>query len=276
MKAKFYISLSLIIFIGFSTVAETRQEFNWVDDADYRPLIYSAKDGTPAGLFYYIMTEAFRRMQIPLKIRTYPWARAQKIVKDGKGDGMITILTESRKENFLASDPLICVTEHIFFNKKNPRLKDIMSIHSINDVVKFRVVETIGSGWTSEKLKGARIYWVPDMESAFNMLIKGRADIYIANHFIADEFIYAKFKSSNSTEKYQNITSISTPLNTIAFRLLIHKKSKFANILKNFNKTLQLMKDDGTIDKFINTIKIKRSLNINKNESSSKTIMVKE
>ncbi len=241
--------LLLVFVLMFNPAsAKERRAFHWVDDADNSPLIYCRKDGKPAGIFYEIMTEAFRRLNIPLKVDTYPWARAQKIVADGKADGMITVLTNARKRLFRGSDPILLASEYVFTNKNNPRLKEILSIRSLKELRAFRVVETIGSGWTKENLKGVDITWVPTAENAFNMLIKGRVDIYLANNFSGVAFIKRKIEEGGAfSEGYKNIIGSPHPLKTIAFRLLIRKDSPFVGILDDFNKTIHQMQVDGII-----------------------------
>jgi len=231
-----------------SANAEEKKYFHWVDDAEYPPLIYRGEDGKPAGIFYEIMTEAFRRLDIPLKVETFPWARAQKIVADGKADGMVTVLTDSRKQLFVGSDPILLASEHIFVNRNNPRLKEILAIRSLKAILPFRVVEIIGSGWTKENLIGANIIWVPEMDNAFNMLIKGRADIFIANRFTGAEYIKKKTREKGKdAEAYKSIVTNPYPLKTIAFRLLIQKDSPFVNIIDKFNEIIHQMQLDETI-----------------------------
>ena len=232
-----------------SANADEKKPFHWVDDADYPPLIYRGTDGKPTGIFYEIMTDAFHRLDIPLTVELYPWARAQKIVADGKADGMVTILTDSRKKLFLGSDPILLASEHIFVNRNNRRIKEIMAIRSLKAILPFKVVETIGSGWTREKLSGATtIIWVPKMDNAFNMLIKGRADIFIANGFTGAEFIKRKIREGDSySEGYKSIITNPYPLRTVAFRLLVRKDSSFVKIFDKFNDTIHQMQMDKTI-----------------------------
>ena len=243
----------LALVLMFNTAdAGNIKAFHWADDADDPPLIYRGADGKPTGIFYEIMTEAFHRLGIPLKVETYPWPRAQKIVADGKADGMVTVLTEERKSFFIGSDPILVASEHIFVNRNNPRIKEIMSIQSLKEIRPFRVVETIGSGWTKENLHAAKINWVPNMDSAFNMLIKGRADIFIANGFTGAAFIRKKIKEGNSfSEGYKRIVTNPYPLRSIAFRLLVRKDSPFVKIINEFNKVIHRMKEDGTMRKIL-------------------------
>ena len=257
-KIYFYFCLLVtLIWTATSASAEITKPFLWADDEAYAPLIYRGADGKPAGLFYEIMTTAFQRMNIPLQVKTYPWVRAQKIVTDGKADGMVTVLTDTRKMLFVASEPIIIVSEHIFLNQNNPRMKEIMEINSIEGLKSFKLVETIGSGWTKENLKEHDITWVPDMNNAFNMLIKQRVDIFVLNDIIGADFINKKLKEDpQSSEDYKNIIINPFPLKTIKFRLLIRKNSYFANKLDDFNKVINQMQIDGTIQNILKRLQL--------------------
>ncbi len=249
--------LLALVLMPNSADAGKIKAFHWADDEDCPPLIYRGTDGKPAGIFYEIMTEAFHRLDIPLTIEIYPWARAQKIVADGKACGMVTVLTDPRKKLFCGSDPILLVSEHIFVNINNPRLKEIMSIRSLKGIRPFKVVETIGSGWTKENLKGFNITWVPDMDSAFNMLIKGRVDVFLANSFTGAAFIKKKTKDGESfSAGYKSIISNPYPLKTIAFRLLVRKDSPFVKMIDDFNKTIHQMQMDGTIQHILEGVQL--------------------
>ena len=228
------------------------EAFCWVDDEDYPPLIYRGADGKPAGIFYEIMTEAFRRLGIPLKVELYPWPRAQKILAEGGADGVVTVLTNKRKPYVISSDPILLASEHIFANENNPRIDEIMAIRSLKGIQSFRVVETIGSGWTEEKLQRAKIIWVPDMDNAFLMLITNRADIYIANGFTGAYFIRKKINIGDSfSEGYKHIITNPYPLSSVAFRLLVKDDSPYVSIIDDFNNTIHQMQLDGTIRRIV-------------------------
>ena len=73
------LTLFFLAFIAFAANNPNRA-FIWADDEDYKPMIYKDKNGNPAGIFNDIMTELFKRLNIPLKKAVYPWERAQKLV----------------------------------------------------------------------------------------------------------------------------------------------------------------------------------------------------
>ncbi len=244
--------LLVLILVSSYARADEKRVFHWVDDTDYKPLIYRGADGKPCGVFFDIMTEAFRRLDISLRVETYPWVRAQKIVTEGKADGMITILTNARKPLFCGSEPILRAREHVFFNKSNPRANKIKTIRSLEEIRSFKVVEIIGSGWTKEKLRGFNVIWVPNMDSAFGMVVKGRADIFISNIFTGLAFVHGKIKAGGAEAKsYGNIAYDPIPLKTLAFRLLVRKDSPFADMLGEFNKILTQMRKDGTVKRIL-------------------------
>ena len=125
--------------------------FIWADDANYWPAIYRDKNGKPAGIFNDILTEVFKRLNIPLKKAVYPWKRAQKLVKEKKADGMVTVYTKERQKFTVATDPIWEIPETLFFRRDNPKACQILKINSFKDLRKFTLVDTIGSGWSKQQ-----------------------------------------------------------------------------------------------------------------------------
>ncbi len=248
MKNIFFIFILLII----ATVsnATDKNSFVWVDDENYWPAIYRGKDGKPAGIFNDILTEAFMRLGIPLKKAVYPWKRAQKMVKDGEADGMVTVHTKARQALTLATEPIWNIDETLFFRRDNPKACEMLKINSFGDMKNLTVVDIIGSGWTEDKYKKygiKHIIWVPSVDIAFNMLAKGRADIFIMFDLNAYNILSKKRVTKGILLKgYENIITISPIFSSLPFRLLIRKNSPFAKKIDDINRVLKKMKKDGT------------------------------
>ncbi len=249
----------LYIFIGIATLFMLPlwgefpvRPFQWVDDENYKPLIYRDSAGKPAGIFYDIVTEAFRRMHLPLQIRLYPWSRTQKMVADGKADGMVTIYTKTRQKFLKATDPIVAVEERVFASRKNPRLKEILNIRSTEGLKKFVLVETTDSGWSRENLKGTKIVWVPTAESALNMVASGRVDIYLMSNCSGPNFVKDQIRKGDPLqEELENIVMGTHPFTKMEYRLLIRKDSPYVTIIDQFNKVLHQMHKDGTIKRIM-------------------------
>ena len=247
--------LLLLILFSFVSASEIKRPFIWVDDEDYKPMIYKDKNGKPAGIFNDIMSEIFKRLNIPLKKAVYPWKRTQKLVKEGKADAMVTVYTKERQKFMIATEPIWYVNETLFFRRDNPKACKLLKVNSFEELKDFTVTETIGSGWSKEQFKKygiKNIIWVPDTESAFNVLAKKRADVYFTSDIYALELLKQKQNPANPFYKdYQQIVAITPPFIKLPFRLLIRKDSPYAKLVPKINKVLKEMKKDGTYKKII-------------------------
>ncbi len=245
----FFLIIFLIAVTTLANAADMRP-FVWADDEDYWPAIYRGNDGKPAGIFNDILTEVFARLDIPLKKAAYPWKRAQKMVKDGDADGMVTVYTKERQAYMMATKPIWNIGETLFFRRDQPRSCEILKLISFEDMKELRVVETIGSGWTKEKYieHGINnVIWVPTIDSAFNMLAKGRADVFIMFNLNAFNLLSKKRAAEGVlSEGYQNIIAITPSFASLPFRLLIKNDSPFVKRIDDINRVLELMKKDGT------------------------------
>ena len=226
--------------------------FRWADDEDYRPLIYLSETGKAEGILYDILSEVFKRMHIKFDCKLYPWSRAQKMVKDGKADGMVTVYTEERRKLFKATDPIVVVNEHLFTNHNNPKIKEILNIKSIEGLKRYIVVETIGSGWTKEQLKRAKIIWVPTAQSAINMIASKRADIFLMSDYSGQTFLEDEIgQNSPLKDKLKEVVAGKYSIAKLKYRLLIRKNSPYVDIIDTINKTLLQMHKDGTYKKIM-------------------------
>ena len=248
MKRLFLIPL-LITIITWAHAGDQRP-FVWADDEDYWPAIYRGKDGEPAGIFNDILTELFARLNIPLEKAVYPWKRAQKLVKEGEADGMVTVYTKERQTFTVATDPIWYIGETLFFRRDNPKACEILKINSFDDMKNFIVVDTMGSGWVKEKYKEHgvdHVLWVPTVDSAFNMLAKGRADLYLMFDLDAYNLLMKKRAAKSPLSKeFWNIVAITPKFASLPFRLLIRKDSPFAKKIDEINRVIEQMKNDGT------------------------------
>ena len=239
----------LLVLINISEAG--KRPFIWADDEDYCPAIYRDANGKVAGIFNDILTEAFKRLGIKLKKGVYPWKRAQKLVKEKKADGMVTVYTKERRKFMVASKPIWYIKETIFFRRDNPKACKMLKINSFEDMKDLVLVETIGSGWAKEQYEKhgiKNVVWVPTIESAFNLLAKGRVDAYMMFNLNAYSMLLKRQEAQEGPLKdgYQQIIAIAPPFTALPFRLLIRKDSPYANIIDKFNKVIEEMEKDGT------------------------------
>jgi len=257
-----FLFLILLFLMGtISLQAQKQQVFRWYDDEDYRPYIYKDANGSARGIFKDLMEEIFRRLNIPLECRLYPWKRTQVFVHSGRADGMVTVATKKRLQTMVSTDPLVTSGEKIFARRDNPKIDEIMNIRTIEEMKPFKVVEVIGAGWAEENFKDLpHLIWVPKLSSALYMLANGRVDIYVMNEFSGIELINSMLKKpSPFRENFRKIVASPHTLEEFNYSLLINKNSPWASLVPKINATLKEIKKDGTYDRIM-----KKYLQINR------------
>jgi len=247
------IRILLTVILLAVPLTAAQEGFRWFDDDDYKPYIYKDKAGNPQGIFKDLMTEIFRRLNIPLTCKLYAWKRTQVFVHNGLADGMVTVATKKRLETMVSTQPLVTSGEKIFARKDNPRIEQIKQIKSIDDLKPFRVVEVTGAGWAEEHFKDLpHMVWVPKLTSALYMLANGRVDIYVMNEFSGIETIKTMIQTpSPFQENFKKIIVCPHTLETISYSLLINKDSKWATLVPKINATIDAIKEDGTYDRIM-------------------------
>ncbi|WP_292658312.1 ABC transporter substrate-binding protein [Nitratifractor sp.] len=247
---KYLYRILLVILTMTLLHASEKRAFVWVDDDNYWPAIYRGPDGKPAGIFNDIMTELFSRLDIPLKKAVYPWKRAQQMVKEGQADGMITMYTQSRQAFTRATEPIWNIGETLFFRRDNPHGCKILRIQSFDDMKGLTLVELQGAGWPQEEYAAhgiKKVIWVPNVESALNIIAKRRADLFMMFNLNALRILVQKrAQHATLSEGYQDIVAITPHFTSLPFRLLIRKDSPFVKRIDEINRILETMKHDGT------------------------------
>lgn len=234
------------------TAGTPDRPFRWADDENFKPMIYRDASGNPAGIFKDILGELFRRLNLPMECRLYPWSRAQKLVLEGQADGMVTVLTEERKRLLKATEPLVTMEERVFTSRRNPKFRQILAVKSLDDLRKFTLVETTGSGWSKEQFKGMNVIWVPTSDSALNMIATGRADIFLMGNFTGPQFLREQIRKNGPlTDSLKEIVMGPATLAEVKYRLLIRKDSPYADMIEDLDRTLQEMKKDGSYQEIL-------------------------
>ena len=106
----------------------------------------------------------------------------------------------------------------------------------------------IGNGWAEKNMKDMKVHWVVSMKQLLLLLQTQRIDVVadnpaVMNYHIKEMGLYSKIIELKSF--------ISLPLH-----LSIGKKSTYLSILPQFDKTINEMKNDGTLKKIIDKYKL--------------------
>ena len=225
------------------------QEFKVVL-ADYKPYSWMSKDNIATGLEIDILKESIeKRMGIPISIKIQPWKRAQESVKAGIFDAFIAVPTPKRKVyTNVNTEVLAYWGVSVFANVNNPKIEQIKNIKSIDELKNFKLGSMIGNGWAEKNMKDMKVHWVVSMKQLLLLLQTQRIDVVadnpaVMNYHIKEMGLYGKIIELKSF--------LSLPLH-----LSIGKKSTYLSILPQFDKTINEMKNDGTLKKIIDKYKL--------------------
>lgn len=235
----------LFLTCGFSSMAHGSEPLR-IAYPEFIPFHYTDDHGKIRGFFYDILEEALRnRMNIQLEWSSYPWARCQENVRNGKEDAFITVPTAERKEYTTTHEkPFYRKPLHIFTYAGQPRQAEILKIREIDDLRKydFSVITYSGNGWHEKNVKslGIKTYESSSLENIWHMLALKRGDIVI-------EWPVAALPDINRLQLGDKVYDTKNVLASMPFHLMIRKGSKFDASLNEFEATIAAMKRDGTM-----------------------------
>lgn len=209
----------------------------------FEPLSWK-ENGQMKGVFIDAVNEVFKTLEIDVIHEGYPWKRAQLLVQSGQADAMCTV---SKKERLVytvpTSYPIVQMEFKIFTSSKNKRLDALQKVESISDLKGFRLIDIRGSGWAESHLKGMNLEYESTYPMIFKLLDDGLYDASIRNN-IQTKYLIKKFGFKG---KIIDLPQSIMPEQT-AYRILISKKSTYANQLGKINDALRTIINRGILD----------------------------
>ena len=240
--------LALALMLGITRPAAAQEPLR-IDFPEFWPFFATEANGQIEGFFHDIVTEALARMDVKATWTPFPWPRCQEHVRTGEADAMVTVPTPERLYYAKThTDPFYRKDLKVFTYKGHPRIEQIRSIRSIDDIFRggFSVVTYSGNGWNDKhiKVRGIKTYETPKLENVWRMLANRRGDIAIEWPGGAWPDIIA-----DGVEKL--ITQTDVTLESMPFHLMIRRTSPYADRLPEFNQVILNMKKDGTLDRIV-------------------------
>ncbi len=217
---------------------------------DFKPYSWKAENGQMEGILIDVLNESLHnKMGIDITHTGYPWARAQLFVKMGDADAFVTIPTPERViYTIISSETIISRKATIFTNKGNPMIKNLLTVKSISDLKGFKQIQYIGNGWAKKNFQGMDVRWVPKLTDVLHRLISGNYDYFASSSRVVNYNIKKLGYQDKIVELQDVVLSID------AFHLCIGKNSPYIKIIPTFDKTIQNMRKDGSLEKIINRL----------------------
>lgn len=178
------------------------------------------------GASYLIVKEVLKRAGIDIDHEVMPWARAYRIARSERNVVIYSITRSAEREPYFHWIGQLHKLEYRFYSA---RTAQNLTLQSPQDALKYTVV-SVRNSFEANSLKrlgfeeSRNLILVKDYESAWQMLLKGRAELTYANGPVKDYYQQhaSEFKSQTDVvESYGLYVAISLAAEeTIVQRLI--------------------------------------------------------
>ncbi len=234
--------LLLLFFLLFPTLVTAAEPMQFVYYDNYRPRSWN-DNGKMRGILIDIVDEAIgKRLGIPVTHTGYPWKRAQLKVKEGTADAFVTMPTQERRNyTIIGEEAVIEFAIRIVTRKNHPKIKEMESITSIEQLGNYKIADYLGNAWAERNLKGFNVKWLPDIDKLFPFLMNNRADIIAASKRTTYEMKQRGY--------YSQFVVLPNKLSVVSFHVCVGKNSPYKDRVNDFDRIIKEMHQDGTIDR---------------------------
>lgn len=217
-----------------------------IGEEGYAPISY-IENGEVVGISPDIIREAFRRMNMTVKLELAPWERCKQMVFEGYADGFFSpYMTVEREKNYqYAYEPLM-IEKNVFVVKADSTITFNGDITSLKD---YTIGTLIGYATLEEYIKEGVLtkidYSAETSEALKKLLADGRGvDLYVNTNYI----IWYNAKVLGVADQ---LRELETPLVENPSYLAFTRVRDMSDIARRFEETLKAMKDDGTYERIL-------------------------
>lgn len=204
---------------------------------------YVGEDIDNYGFCYELVKRIFELKGYNVKVKFQPWARIMDLAKKGDIDGYFPAYYSKERAVHSYFSKKILSSQIVFLTLKTKNISHYKTLYDLKEY-------TIGlvRGYVNrEDIDSAR-YLVKDyaVDDLMNLrkLLKGRVDLIVIDKYVAYYFIKKYFLTLKNKFQFLYPTIEDKPL-----YVCFPKKRKGAtDFLKDFNKGLEILTQNGTID----------------------------
>ncbi|MBI4806327.1 MAG: amino acid ABC transporter substrate-binding protein [Desulfovibrio sp.] len=238
--------LALLVLVCLPAPTSAEPVLVMVDTAN-PPFMFLTSEGKASGIYPAIITEAFERMKLPVKVSAVPWKRALATLEIGEAGVAGIYKTAERTEKFDFSEALFVekVQVIVLANKLFP----FLGIQSLKGK-RLGVLRGWSYGDEFDKAKAEGLFIVEEVESDAQNLAKLKNDRLDAVLAIKEsgEVGMSGFGSTRA------FIALEPPLTEKPTYLAFSKQVNKSELLGAFNEALSSMRQDGTLDKIVMAI----------------------
>ncbi|NRA62606.1 MAG: transporter substrate-binding domain-containing protein [Psychrobium sp.] len=212
---------------------------------DYPP--YAWRDGDKiVGVSVELTTLIFKELGITVDARYVgPWARMQREAKHGKIDFVLGIYKNRQRLQYLTFLPESYERDKVVLFVKKPQSFQYSSWQDLKGKIGSAVIgESFGPDFDSYLADNLHVVRVKNVKQSLRMTHIGRVDYTIVG-------LYTGLAKSLELGLSKDLTALSQVVSNPKAYQAFTKQSKFVKHLSYFNKRIQQLKADGTIDKLV-------------------------
>ena len=234
----------LLVFIACLASSSSMAEAPVVISVDEGnpPFMYSW-EGKAAGIYPAVIAAAMGRAGIDVVLQTRPWKRALNEMEQGKAGVGGIYKTDERLLKYDFSVPIRLENVAVYFNRASP-----VNCETLAGLNGKRVGVLLGWSY-GDRFDEARksgkflVEGVSNDRANLLKLTAGRLDAVLSIEESASAVI--------ATERLSNLDQCQTYLAPNPAYLAFAKQAKRADLLDRFNKSIDAMKQDGSLEKIV-------------------------
>lgn len=219
---------------------------------EYPPYIINTDQGAQ-GLSIDIVSTAFSRMGRSIKIEFYPISRGQYMLLNGEVDGFFSIKkTPEREATMLFPQKALINQDYVFFVRKDSRWRFTGDFDSLRDA-RIGIVSATSYGNRFDNAAQTGKFQALDPATnyvmTFRKLLAGRVDAVICSRLVGLYYL-------ETLNGLNDVTVSGPPVETTISYLAFTLKKDYKLLSKQFDKTIESMERDGTLNRLINAYQL--------------------
>lgn len=244
-QSMYFSTVLLVVLLGFNSL--WAGEKIRLTTGEWPP--YISTDLAHDGVLSRIVTEAFKREGIEITYDFMPWKRAMVLARNGKADGSFAWSRSEEREKDLYYSKPFAYDQSVFFHKKDLAF----DWKGFEDLGTLKIGATLAYNYgrefeDAENRGRIKVERVGTDETNLKKLLGNRIDLFICNLEVG----YSMLNKMYDQKTVDLLTTHPKAVNKNGLCLVLTKKNAGnANLVKLFDKGLEELKADGTLDHFL-------------------------
>ncbi|POF32892.1 substrate-binding periplasmic protein [Roseibium marinum] len=172
-------AFAVVVALVFQCAAANSETFTFAV-GDWPP--FTSRDAPGFGMHAQKVTETFRAAGHDVRFEFLPWLRSFEMTRHGTLPATFSwIFEKERAEDFIYPETPIALASFVYFYRKDRFPAGLQALSFEEVAARGLTVVGIPGYWYQAPLEKAGVLFqaVPEEEQAWNMLARGRADLYI-------------------------------------------------------------------------------------------------